>query len=168
MWNPCVKKKKKKRPCWEIVTLRGFSSHTSEELATHGAIGLMLGGFFFFPPELWLHQSLSHEHRRGMRGTRQQSHQLWQIPIYEQMLTQRWIEGGKNEGKQAQRHFVFRPAVVIWPGPGGAGIFAALPNWHHWDYPTLQGSTWFGKGCINNRKFGAKSKHAYHFPTKRD
>lgn len=50
MWNPCVKKKKKKRPCWEIVTLRGFSSHTSEELATHGAIGLMLGGFFFFFP----------------------------------------------------------------------------------------------------------------------
>lgn len=24
------------------------------------------------------------------------------------------------------------------------------------------------KGCINNRKFGAKSKHAYRSPTKKD
>lgn len=29
-------------------------------------------------------------------------------------------------------------------------------------------STWFGKGCINNKKFGAKSKHAYRSPTERD
>lgn len=169
MWNPCVRKKKRKKTLLGNRNIKGlFLSHQWGTGYSWCYWFNVRRFFFFFSPELWLHQSLSHEHRRGMRGTRQQSHQLWQIPIYEQMLTQRWIEGGKNAGKQAQRHFVFRPAVVIWPGPGGAGIFAALPNWHHWDYPTLQGSTWFGKGCINNRKFGAKSKHAYHFPTKRD
>ena len=105
--------KKKNRPRWEIVRLRGFSSHTSEELATHGALGRFF--FFFFSwvnklrPELWLHQSPSHEHWRGMRGTRQQSHQLWQIPIYEQMLTQRWIEGGKKWRQTGAEAFCFPP-----------------------------------------------------------
>lgn len=74
---------------------------------------------------------------------------------------------GRAEDKKMQA-FCFPAFVVIWPGTGKSEIFAVLPNWHGLHYPTPQRTMWFGRGCINNRKFGAESKHDYHFSTKRD
>ena len=115
MWNPFTqmwKKNKKQTPLGNRKIKRLFLSH---QWGTGYSWCVRKVFFFFFSwvnklrPELWLHQSPSHEHWRGMRGTRQQSHQLWQIPIYEQMLTQRWIEGGKKWRQTGAEAFCFPP-----------------------------------------------------------
>jgi len=163
-----------KRFWWEIAALRGSSSHTSEELAAT----VLLVGYFFGRLEgvnrlcselCGFHlpcKQRAHDHKKG-REESQQSHRLWQIPICEKMFEQRLAEGGKEESKEMRDILFSTP--LLWYDLGQAAVLYLQP------YKTgiteiirLQGTTCFGKGCIKNRKFGAKSKHAYRSPTKRD